>query len=416
MRGGALLAAGLAVSNAFGYALNLVASRVLGPDEFGAFASLMGIVLVAFVGTRALQSVTARRLATDGTAAAPPMARLGRKFALGIAGGLALAAPAFSVFLHLDTTQVLLVAASMVPLTLVGYRFGLAQGTERFAALAVLYIVVAAGRLGGTLIGLAVRDSVTAGLVGSLAGASAAAVLAARIAPSPHPSTAIPEPGAARELAIAAGALFAFFGLTNVDVLLARHNLDGHEAGLYALGAVVGKGAFWFPAFIAVLAYPMLVDESRRGAAMRVSLALVAASGAVLTVATALAPDFVVAIIGGDDYTELADEVALFALAGSLYAVAQLLIYARLAQGDPRSGVRVAAVGVGLVLTVQLATNDSVTAIVLSVCAAAATLSLAGLAAEWRTLSRPAPDESGSGDETDREGGSGPQLDGVQPV
>ncbi len=373
-------------------------------------------MLVAFVGSLALQSVTARRLATDGPAAAPSMVRLGHKFAFGIAGGLALAAPAFSVFLHLDTTQVLLVAASMVPLTLVGYRFGLAQGTERFAALAVLYIVVAAGRLGGTLVGLAIRDSVTAGLIGALAGASAAAVLAARIAPSPHPSQATPEPGAAKELAIAAGALFAFFGLTNVDVLLARHHLDGYEAGLYALGAVVAKGAFWFPAFIAVLAYPMLVDESRRGSAMRVSLALVAASGAVLTIATALAPDFVVAIIGGDDYEELADEVALFALAGSLYAVAQLLIYARLAQGDPRSGVRVATVAVGLVLTVQLAFNDSVTAIVLCVCAAAATLSLAGLAAEWRTLSRSALAESGTGDEADREGDPGPHLDGVQPI
>lgn len=414
MRGGALLAAGLAVSNAFGYALNLVASRVLGPDEFGAFAALMGIVLVAFVGSLALQSVTARRLATDGPAAAPAMLRLGRRFAFGIAGALALAAPAFSAFLHLDTTQVLLVAATMVPLTLVGCRFGLAQGTERFGALAVLYILVATGRLGGTLIALAIRDSVTAGLVGGLAGASAAAVVAARIARSPHPPVNLPEPGAARELAIAAGALFAFFGLTNVDVLLARHHLDAREAGLYALGAVVAKGAFWFPAFIAVLAYPMLVDESRRGSAMRVSLVLVAASGAVLTVATALAPDFVVALIGGDEYEDLAGEVALFALAGSLYAVAHLLIYARLAQGDPRSGVGVASVGVGLVLTVQLATHNSVTAIVLTVCAAAATLSMAGLAAQWQTLGRSAKlgrSEPGAHREADGEGRTGSQLD-----
>lgn len=42
VRGGALPAAGPAVSNAFGYGLNLVASRVLGPSEFGAFVALMG--------------------------------------------------------------------------------------------------------------------------------------------------------------------------------------------------------------------------------------------------------------------------------------------------------------------------------------------------------------------------------------
>jgi len=394
VRGGALLAAGLAVSNAFGYALNLVASRALGPDEFGAFASLMGIVLVCFVGSMALQSVTARRLATDGPAAAAAMLRLGRRFAFGIAGALALAAPAFSAFLHPDTVQVLLVAASMVPLTLVGSRLGLAQGGERFGALAVLYVVVAVGRLGGTLLGLAVRDSVTAGLVGALAGASAGAVVAARIAPAPHPGVDVPEPGAAKELAIAAGALFAFFCLTNVDVLLARHQLPEHDAGLYALGAVVAKGAFWFPQFIAVLAYPMLVDEARRAWAIRVSLALVATSGALLTTGAALFPDIVVRAIGGDEYRDLADRVALFALAGSLFAVAQLLIYARLAKGDSRAGVAVAAIVVGLVLTVQLATNDSVTEIVLTVCAAAATLSVVGVVSERRALTGGSPPDS----------------------
>ncbi len=417
VRGGAFLAAGLAVSNAFGYALNLVASRVLGPDEFGAFAALMGIVLVAFVGSLALQSVTARRLATDGPAAAPAMVRLSRRLALGIAAGIALAAPGFSVFLHLDTTQVLLVAASLVPLTLIGYRFGLAQGSERFAVLAVLYIILATGRLGGTLIGLTIRDSVTAGLIGALAGATAAAAVAARVAPSPQPATGIPEPGAARDLAVAGGALFAFFALTNVDVLLARHHLDGYEAGLYALGAVVAKGAFWFPAFIAVLVYPMLVDEARRGSAMRVSLGLVCASGALLTLGTALAPGVVVAAVGGDEYRDLTGEVALFALAGSVFAVAQLLVYARLAQGDPRTGVRVAAVLAGLVLTVQLANNDSVPAIVLSVCAAGAVLSLTGLAAEWRTLSPVLPGSgAGPGDEAEVHGATGPELERLDRV
>lgn len=420
VRGGALLAAGMAVANVFGYALNLVASRMLGPDEFGAFAALMGILLVSFVGSLALQSVTARRLATDGPAAAPAMLRLGRQVALGIAGTLALAAPAFSVFLHLDTTQVLLVAASLIPLTLVGARFGLAQGSERFAALAVLYIVVATGRLGGTLIGLTVRNSVTAGLIGALVGTTLAAVLAARIVPSPHPAADLPEPGAAKELAIAGSALFAFFALTNVDVLLARHHLDAREAGLYALGAVVAKGAFWFPAFIAVLAYPMLVDEYRRGSAMRLSLALVCASGALLTVGTALAPDLVVSAIGGNSYEDLAGEVALFALAGSLFAVAQLLVYARLAQGDPRTGIRVATAAIALVLTVQLATNDSVPAIVLSVCAAAGALALAGLVSEWRTLASggdgPSASDRGLRDEAEGEDVAGGEFERFHAV
>jgi O-antigen/teichoic acid export membrane protein len=419
MRGGALLAAGMAVSNAFGYGLNLVASRALGPDEFGAFASLMGIVLVCFVGSMALQSVTARRLATDGPAAAAAMLGLGRRCAVGIAAALVVTAPAWSAVLHLAAAQILLVAATMIPLTLVGIRFGLAQGSERFGALALLYVLVAAGRLGGTLVGLAVRDSVTSGLVGALAGASAAALLAARVAPLPHPPRDVPEPGAASELMIAAGALFAFFALTNVDVLLARHQLSEHEAGLYALGAVVAKGAFWFPQFIAVLAYPMLVDEARRRGAIRLSLALVATSGALITTGAALFPHVVVSAVGGDEYRDLAHRVALFALAGSLFALAQLLIYARLAKGDPRAGVAVAAVLIGLVVTVQVAANDSVTQIVLTVCAAAAALSLVGVVSERRALTRPVRtrwglgprDRRAAGHETDAEDGARSQRE-----
>lgn len=414
VRGGALLAAGMGVSNVLGYSLNLVASRALGPEGFGAFAPLMGIVLVCFVGSFALQSVTARRLATEGPAAAAALQHLGRRLAFAIAGALALLAPAFSVFLHLDTLQVLLAAATMVPLTLVGFRLGLAQGTERFGALALLYVVVAAGRLGGTLAGLAVRDSVTAGMAGGLVGAVAAAVAAARIAPSPDPAAERPEPGAATELLIAAGALFAFFCLTNVDVLLARHQLPEHDAGLYALGAVVAKGAFWFPQFISMLAYPMLVDEARRGWAIRISVILVGASGALITLGAGLFPHVVVRAIGGDEYRELADRVVLFALAGSLFAVAQLLLYARLAKGDPRAGVAVAAILVGLVVTVQAATNDSVAQIVLTVCAAAAALSLVGGVSERRVLVLPGR----RGDEADREdraGAEGHRVDRAEP-
>lgn len=417
VRGGALLAGALAVSNGFGYALNLVASRVLGPEEFGAFAALMGIVLVANVGALALQSVTARRLATDGAAAGQLLLRLGRLAGLGIAAVLAAAAPLLTAFLHVGVLPVLLVAAGMLPLTLVGARLGLAQGAERFGSLSILYILVATGKMGGALIGLLLVDDVTAGLIGMVAGASVAAAVAMAVAAPPGSAAggtgggAAPERRAvAGELLIAAAALFAFFGLTNVDVLLARHHLPATEAGLYALGAVVAKGAFWFPQFIAVLAYPMLVDRARRERAIRVSVALVGASGALLTAGTALVPGLVVGAVGGSEYEDLADDVWLFALAGSLFALAQLLVYARLALGDRRAGLGVAGTAIGLVLAVQLGADGSLRAIVLALCVAAAVLCAIGLAAE-RAAGRDLPDgpsvvgQDGELEGTERPGG-----------
>ncbi len=392
-KGGAVLAGSLAVANALGYALNLIASRRLGPQEFGAFAALMGIVLVANVGALALQSVSARRVATDGPGAVGVLIRLGNRSAALIGGVLALASPLLASFLHVEVGQVLLVAVSMVPMTLVGSHLGLAQGGERFGALAVLYVAVAGGKMGGTLIGLLVEADVTAGLIGMLAGATVAAVAARAVTgrrPA-HGGGPAAVAGVTGELLTAGAALFAFFGLTNVDVLLARHNLPPQQAGLYALGAVVAKGTFWFPQFVAVLAYPMFVDDARRARAMRISVLVVSLSGVAATAGAALAPGIVVRALGGSAYAGLEDQVWLFAAVGALFALAQLLLYARLARGNRTAAVSVALAAVGVIVTVQAVAHGSVREIVVTVCAAATALCLAGLISETRHHSSSVP-------------------------
>ena len=390
VRGGAVLAGALAVANALGYALNLVASRVLGPREFGAFAALLGIVLVANVGALALQSVTARGLASPGSHPAHALRRLGAGTALAVGAALAAAAPLLAAFLHVEVHQMLLVAAAIVPMTLVGSPLGLAQGAERFPVLAALYVAVVAGKMGGALVGLAVRADVTAGLVGMLVGSVLAAAAASLVSHGPggdpvEAREAGRAPRLAAEVFTAALALFAFFGLTNVDVLLARHHLPAADAGLYALGAVVAKGTFWFPQFVSVLAYPMLVDSARRARAMRISVAVVTAAGITATAGAALAPGIVVRALGGSAYAGLERQVWLFAAVGSLFALAQLLLYARLARGDRSAAVSVTLAVTALVVAVQAGADSSVRAIALTVCATAGALCAAGVVAERRS-------------------------------
>lgn len=393
-KGGALLAGSLAISNALGYALNLAASRRLGPQEFGAFASLMGVVLLASVGALALQSVTARRVVTDGHGAVPPLLRLGGASSLLIGGALAAGSPVLAAFLHVGVAEVLLVAVSMAPLTLVGSHLGIAQGNERFTTLAVLYVAVTGAKMGGALVGLLVRADVTAGMTGLLIGSFASAVAAVAVTGrhratdtgSGGPTTAS---GAVAELVSAGAALFAFFGLTNVDVLLARHNLPSGEAGLYALGSIIAKGTFWFPQFVSVLAFPMLVDDARRARAMRISIAVIAGAGIAATAGAALAPGLVVGAVGGSEYAGVERHVWLFAADGALFALAQFLLYARLARGDRLAAISVALTLAGVVAVVQLAAHDTVRAIVVTVCAAAAALCVAGLASERRGTAAP---------------------------
>ena len=53
-------------------------------------------------------------------------------------------------------------------------------------------------------------------------------------------------------------ALFAFFALSNVDVLIARALLPAHEAGLYSSGLVLTKAVLFLPQFVVIVLFPSM--------------------------------------------------------------------------------------------------------------------------------------------------------------
>ena len=54
----------MGVMNVATYGFTIVAARLLGPRDYGAFAALMGLLLVIMVASLALQATAARRIAT----------------------------------------------------------------------------------------------------------------------------------------------------------------------------------------------------------------------------------------------------------------------------------------------------------------------------------------------------------------
>jgi O-antigen/teichoic acid export membrane protein len=385
--GATWVAVAMAVANGLGYLLNLVSSRVLGPSGFGALGALLGLILIGNVAALGLQAVTARVLAADRAAAASHAAALYRLALLSAAGVAALAlaaAPMLTELLHLtDAAAVWLLPLVLAPLTVTGVQLGLLQGTERFRSLGNLYVVAAAGKVGGGLVGAMAGGSVTSTIAGTAVGATLSAATG-------HVMVRGLLGGGAgrigrervRELLYATHSLLVLFALTNVDVLLARHYLPGPEAGRYAVGAVVAKGAFWLPGFVAVVALPALSDAARRRRAAVRSIAAVAACGVAATAVCAVFGDLVVALVGGSAYASLAPRVWLFAAAGSLYALAQLLLYSRLAATDRRALVAVWAALLFLVVLVVGGRHDSTTEIIVSVIAAATALVGTGALAE----------------------------------
>jgi O-antigen/teichoic acid export membrane protein len=159
-------------------------------------------------------------------------------------------------------------------------------------------------------------------------------------------------PGALwRETFHNSNALFAFFALSNVDIVVARNVLDAHQAGLYAGGLILVKAVLFLPQFVVVLAFPSMgVAESRRRTLIQ-SLAAVGLIGGVVAVATTLLAGLAMIFVGGQQYSAIEGSLWAFALLGGVLAMLQIVVYSVLARQARKS---VYLLWIGLVAVVAL--------------------------------------------------------------
>lgn len=387
-----LVAAALGIAQVAAYAVSVVAARALGPDGFGILAALLGILLIGSVLAMGIQAVAARRLVQVESSQRAGAARSMLRDGLIGGGAVALATLAISPLLvwllRLDGwASLLLAAAAFVPLTWAGAQYGVAQGRESYRRLAAVYALVGLGRGIGGVVGALATGSVL-GTMAGLALGTALGALIGRIVVAPLASAPRERlEGFFAESAHATHALLALFVLTNVDVLLARALLDAEQAGIYGVGAVIAKVAFWLPQFVGVVAFPRFAD-ARRGRATVVSLLAVAGIGLLVIAGTALVPGLVVAFVGGAAYSSLVPIAWLFAALGATFALAQALLLTRLAIDDRRAVIAVWGAAALLVASATLILPRTVEGLATSALIAGAALAVVGLAVTARELRR----------------------------
>lgn len=347
-----LVAPALVVVNVVGYVLAVAASRALDPAGYGELGALLGVSLVACVPAVGLQAVVAREVAgtrvADRADRERALLRQGLRIGL-LSGALALAlAPAVAAFLRVGLAGPVWVAVALVPLAVLTAVQGLLQGEERFAALAAVLVAQAAGKA----VGLAPL-LVGGGAAGVLAGLALGTVLAAGVAVlvlrrAPGAPTAPPSYGPRRALpglratVLASGGLLALLVLSNVDLLIARNQLPDAESGLYAVGNVLSKSAFWLPQAVAVVAFPRLVDPGAGDRVLRAAVAVVAGLGLTTVAGAALLGRPAVELAFGTEYAAVAGPAPLFVLQGTALALVQLLVYRGIATHD-RTATRAVA-------------------------------------------------------------------------
>lgn len=388
----------MTATNVATYGYTMVAARLLGPDDYGAFAALMGLLLVLGVAQLGLQATAARRIsAAPEDAAAVERAVLGlgwRAAALIAVLGVA-AAPLVSSVLRLDSwVTALMLPLAAAPITVTGAQLGVLQGRRRWTELALLYLANGLPRLLIGAVLLVVHPSETTALLGVALSQVVPVGLGVWLLRRSH--AAPPVPGLRRELVTEllhnGHVLLAFFALWNVDVLVARNGFSGHDAGVYAAGLIVTKAVLFTPQFVVVLAFPSMAGTERPGRTLYVALGVVTAIGLVATGLAALLQDLALLFVGGDAYRDVAGDLWLFALIGTALGVLQLLSYGVVARQS-----RLAVLWIWAALAAVVAaglTVDSVAglaALVLAVDAVLAVVLLLTLGARSSTTSPVTP-------------------------
>lgn len=304
------------------YLLHLPASRWLGPAGYGEFASLLAAQLVLAVPALALQTVVARETVHGSTAG--ELRRLGYRCAALAAALAVVLVPvvAWALDTSLAATLGSLVTAPL--LVLLAAEQGLLQGRGRFGELSIVLAAAGIAKVAPAVAVLAAGGGPGAALLAGAAGTGVVAVGAALIVgrgdfgPVPDaPHT----PGLAAVLR-ASQVQLALIAMTSLDLLLARMMLDADAAGLYALGAVATKIAFWLPQAVGVVLYPQMADPARSGAAVRTALIVLVGLGAVLVAGAALCAPLVPLLVG-DAYAPVQSLLWIFALQGACLAVLQ---------------------------------------------------------------------------------------------
>jgi O-antigen/teichoic acid export membrane protein len=127
--GGSSIAVAIGLMNVATYGYTMVAARVLGPRQYGAFAGLMATLLVVSVLQLGLQATAARRISADPGHVGQiesVITRVTYRAALAVGALLLVLTPVINLVLRLDNVAVAaLVAVAAVPMTMMGGQAGI---------------------------------------------------------------------------------------------------------------------------------------------------------------------------------------------------------------------------------------------------------------------------------------------------
>ncbi len=351
-RGGALIAAASLAGIVLTYVFLLASGRLLGTEDYGAFAAVLGLLTVVLLPAGALQFAMARevsrRAALNDESGSTGFVRAVLRLSAIATVPLVLVSLALSVplarLLGIPTSAVVLTALGLAGALVGPAALGTIQGYQRFGALAALYVLPLALRLmllgafaaAGYLLGGAVLATVVAGL-------AAAAIALALIRGPVHSGASVVRPSLGPFLRYLVPVVVGLIGialLTNIDVLVVKARFSASETGQYAAAAAFAKVAFFLPTAVLVVLFPRTAARHARGEEtadiLGRSLLVVGGFCAALAVFYAAAGRGLLVLTYGPAFAEGGKLTASFAVAMGLYSLANVLVGYHLSRNETR--------------------------------------------------------------------------------
>jgi O-antigen/teichoic acid export membrane protein len=352
-RSSALLTAATAASIFAAYVFLLAAGRILGSEDYGSLAALLGLLAIVLIPAGAVQMAMSREVSRRGATGDPDGASRLARGALRVALiatapllvlALALAKP-LSQVLHIDSVAMVVLALLSLSTALVfPVAMGVLQGLQRFPALGTLYVLPWLVRLAVLAIAAAAGYRLGGAILATFLGAVAATALALVLIRQPLQGTGALSRAELRTflryLWPVAVALIGIALLTNVDVLIVKARFSAEEAGAYGAASAFARVGFFFPAAILTVLFPRTAARQARGEETEDILgrSLFATAGfcGLLALVYAAAGVGLVSMTFGTDFAEGGKVLAPFALAMGLFSLANVLAGYHLSRGETR--------------------------------------------------------------------------------
>ena len=354
LQGGSLLAIGMMLANGGNYVLNLLLGRWLEPAEFADANLMVTLMLLVTAIAVALQLVAARYAGihqargTDDRAEAMAawLARAANR--TGIVLGLILAAPAMvwaDVFNTESALPFVILAVGMPAYLIQAVGRGVMQGRLDFARLAATFVIEMIVRVAAGLALVAAGLGVNGATLGLTLSFVATWATVRRMQPITGAAELTTHEFGDLKIYVTP-VLVLLVGqiiINNGDVMIVKSAFDGDTAGVYAAIALIGRAVFFLSWSAVTTLFPAVAqrsesEENSTGLLLG-GVGVVSAACAVMVLFAWIFGDMFFTGVFGDEYGGVNSLLVGYAIATSMFAVANLIVTHQLSAGHRRESI-----------------------------------------------------------------------------